>query len=764
VSANTSPVAADAGRSPSSESRLGSDRRHGSSGPSAWSWLLIAVVVAYLLLPGHPRGLLRGVPLDTLDLGALLVLGIGLFGFGRPLGWRWLRLIALVALALLAIKLLLWWSAPSYGLAASYFARSRPTGPIERSTEARSVPYTRVEASPGRGGPALHFFNDVERFNFYESPDPDRQRLPFAVRWDGYLQVPRDGTYPLALTARGVASLSLDGSPVLTVGARDAEARDAATVSLTAGPHPLRLELLREGAADPSMSVDLDTGAGPRPLAPPLLTVEPTSADVLSRDRVLSTLAVILDVLVLACITLAILLAAFGCVRATLTPAISWGGMKQPAPPLHRNGEGVGGWGLSRERPLLALWLLVVLAYALITTASLAGRAVILEGGQDWLTYESYARDILLNGPLMTLGKPLGEGRPFFFQPFYPYALAGMHWLAGEGVWGPIVLQLVGDGVAGVLLYFLAKRLFGVAAGIAALALFAILMLSQLDWVARKLLSENLYFVLLPAAVLLIVRAIDERRWRDVVWAGLLLGLASITRAPTLLYVPWVAIIVAHGWWRVERSISRALLAFVLLGALTASIAALVPIRNFIVSGRPALVATNGGATLLLAHQPTDKVRLGGVDRDPVYNALKLDRQTREVVEFARQDPLGYLWTLVPLGLYSIGVSGAVEGFPPLAPDILAISGLYLVGLLTLPGTRTLRAVPVRLFVGLHLAIMVTFLPYVYGYRQVLPMQLLMLVFGGALIGDVAGRLVGRGARQARVDATVQPVVEQSRA
>src|SRR5206468_9686945 len=65
---------------------------------------------------------------------------------------------------------------------------------------------------------------------------------------------------------------------------------------------------------------------------------------------------------------------------------------------------------------------------------------------------------------------------------------------------------------------------------------------------------------------------------------------------------------------------------------------------------------------------------LGGVDRDPIYNALKLDRQTREVVEFARQDPVGYLWTLVPLGLYSIGVSGAVDGFPPLAPDVLAVS------------------------------------------------------------------------------------------
>ena len=46
----------------------------------------------------------------------------------------------------------------------------------------------------------------------------------------------------------------------------------------------------------------------------------------------------------------------------------------------------------------------------------------------------------------------------------------------------------------------------------------------------------------------------------------------------------------------------------------------------------------------------------------------------------------------------------------------------------------------------IHLAIMMTFLPYVYGYRQVLPMQLLMLVFDGALLAKVAGRLGERPA------------------
>ena len=85
----------------------------------------------------------------------------------------------------------------------------------------------------------------------------------------------------------------------------------------------------------------------------------------------------------------------------------------------------------------------------------------LLGGGQDWLTHESFARDILIGGPLMTLGKPLGEGRTFYAQPFYPYALAAMHALTGEDQFGVLALQVFGSGVAGVLLYYLARRLFG---------------------------------------------------------------------------------------------------------------------------------------------------------------------------------------------------------------------------------------------------------------------------------------------------------------
>ncbi len=695
--------------------------------------------LAYLLAPGHLLAILGGLPLGRESLALAGLLLIGWFGLGVPAPTRRTQMLALVVVAATVVKILLAWHAPTYGLAASYYGRARLAGTPERSTEYRSsveASATRVEPGPGPGL-NLHFFNDIERFNYYDGNGPDRSTLPFAVRWEGWLHVPADGEYPFSLAATGEAVVFLNDRALLTVAGRGGQRLDRVAVPLVAGAHPLRVTLVQPGGTETELRLDADLGSGMGPLRAPYLTTHPTDGAWLARDALVASAARALDI--------GVALLVLGLVGA------------RAAGRLRGLAAAPGGRLARAERPLVALLLLASLGHALATTTDLYRQTVILEGGQDWLTYESYARDILLNGPLMTLGEPLGKGKPFFFQPFYPYYLALMHALTGEDLWGPVVLQLVGLGVAGVVPYFLTKRLFGAPAAVAALGLYLVLRSTQLDWVARKLLSENLYFVVLPAAILLLLRYVDERRARDLVGAGLLFGVASITRGPTLLYVPLAAGIVVLALRRSGAAWRQALAAFAVLGVLTATVAALVPLRNYVVSGRPALVATNGGATLLLAHTPTEKVRLSRGDRDPIYNWLNLDRPTREVAEFIRQDPAGYLATLVPLGLYSIGVSGAIEGTSEIAPDIMALTVLYVVALALLPGARTLRAAPLHAFVALHLAIMMTFLPYVYGYRQVLPMQLLMLPFCGALLADLASRVATWALRRA----PMEPLVEQ---
>ena len=47
-------------------------------------WLLVFLAAGYILSPGHPHSLLRGVPLDWLGLAALATLGCLVFAFGLP--------------------------------------------------------------------------------------------------------------------------------------------------------------------------------------------------------------------------------------------------------------------------------------------------------------------------------------------------------------------------------------------------------------------------------------------------------------------------------------------------------------------------------------------------------------------------------------------------------------------------------------------------------------------------------------------------------
>jgi hypothetical protein len=113
----------------------------------------------------------------------------------------------------------------------------------------------------------------------------------------------------------------------------------------------------------------------------------------------------------------------------------------------------------SVERAVLAGIPVLFLVYGVLLEAPAAGRATILSGLDDWLVYESSARDILLNGPLMSGGQ--GHAAPFYGQPLYPYVLALAHRLTGESVFGPVVLQFaaLGGVLSGTAL--LARRAFG---------------------------------------------------------------------------------------------------------------------------------------------------------------------------------------------------------------------------------------------------------------------------------------------------------------
>ncbi|HZO28257.1 MAG TPA: PA14 domain-containing protein, partial [Chloroflexota bacterium] len=559
---------------------------------------------------------------------------------------------------------------------------------------------------------------------------------PFSARWEGTLYVPSDGAYQFWLTASGPGALRIDGQQVASV---DADGREtvSATLELTRGSHPIRVQYARRPPRSPDMKVEWNVHGRRTALAIPYLFLNEVTPAAWERDRTVLAASQVTDGIFLVLAGAGLLVLAVVTVgRVVKDHAATWALV---------------------ERVVLGAFVAAVFLSASVTRLDRVDKLELLGGGQDWLTHESFARDILIGGPLMTLGKPLGEGRTFYAQPFYPYALAAMHALTGEDQFGVLAIQVLGSGLVGVLLFYLAKRLFGTAAAWATFGLFLPLWSWHLEWVSYRLISEAVYFVILPALLLVLVRCLDERRPLDFVLAGLLLGLAVVTRGPTLLYVPFVGAIL---WWGLRRAneqratVVRQLAVLLLAAGL---IVGLVPLRNAIVAGQPALLASSGGVNLQKLHRPSNGVRLNQA-QDRWFAEYIQDAPTRETVEFVLQDPVGYVYACLLLAAYTLGYGAAVEeSGVTVWPELIALNLLYLGAIFFLAGARTLRAGLLHAFVLIHFATMVIFVPYDYDNRLVLPMYLPIVVFGGYAVAELLTRAVER----VRADAPARPVLAE---
>jgi Dolichyl-phosphate-mannose-protein mannosyltransferase len=595
---------------------------------------------------------------------------------------------------------LLWLSgqvAPPVGLKASYWAGAQPNGLPERSTD---FPWltdaTRIEPGLELKGEqfGVHFFNDASRFNFGPEVQPGRDQLPFSVRWDGWLLAPSDGPRRFVLQANGTAQMALDGVPI---------AADA-TIDLSAGLHALQVGYARPEAQVPSLVVrwQREPGGALEAIGGEDVRWKPDSGS--------TNLGRMLNGLGSALIGAAI---------------IAWMALGASQLWRRRNPAAVARAGLG-------LLPLAFLGHGMLLEAPSIGRATILSGLDDWLIYESSARDILLNGPLMNGGQ--GHVAPFYGQPLYPYVLALAHRLTGESLFGPIVLQFAALGLVAVGTAVLARRAFSTLLDglVAAAALVVLLQLEPEHFkIARQLFNENLYMPLVMASLIALVTLASRRAptsWWRALLVGVLLGLTAISRSQFLLCVPFGLLILWLAWR--ERPRMAAGMVCVIAAGVVLTIAP-VTARNLIVSGQLVPISSSGGASLLEFHRPPPGlIDQSAIDHDPLFDALHLDASTRTVIAFIRADPRGYAATLLPLGAHSIGLPGRNDPgiYWPLLVTVLLYAASF-----GLRRTRRLHAWPIHVFVFTHVLVLTLFEADTYGYRLVMPMYAPMVAVAAQL-------------------------------
>lgn len=685
------------------------------AGAGAWTF--------YLLLPVPGWGLFPGRPLGPIGTTALVLVW-----------WAWLlhRDVPLkrAVTVLIAVKMLIGGALlADRGFLAVYYANDDWRGHPERSLDFLTLAGTRVDDrlrfDPRRHPFPLFFFNDIQRFN-YRADEPQRIHLPFSVVWSGHFLAPTAGIRRFYLQAPAhrspsstpvTASLTVDGRVVvtLTTGVMRADGE----VELARGAHPIEVRYRSPYEGPRRFSAGEVRDERDWPLDGRTVYVQAAGWRI-TADRLVRALSEFLDLALAAGLVFTIARILRRCVERLRSRAV----------PLRPRADA------------LSVVALAAIAYIAWRAAPLAGVPIILTGGDDWLTHESFARDIVLNGPLMTLGRSIGSAAPFSTQPLYPYFVALVHLVTGEDFWGVFVVQqLLFAGMIWAA-FQLTVAMFGRLEGWLALALG--LYFTSIVSIAQRpphmmefLLGESLFLPLLAFWALALVRVATSGRpaLAAMAGAGLLGGMAVVTRSPLLLALPPIWAVLAWSRWRRWRRAS--LLPLALFTCCLVAPIGMATLRNGIASGQWVIVSNAGPINFYLGNKPPPKIDVRRAETRPIYRHLGLDPLVAQVAEYAIQAPGAFARGLLDKALYVLGLrEWAAE---PRLFVLLWGSGLAGITLLVTAGAdaAAIRLLP-AIIAACHLLIMIIIGNFTYRYRLVYPMYLMLIPYSAGALARLA--------------------------
>jgi len=191
----------------------------------------------------------------------------------------------------------------------------------------------------------------------------------------------------------------------------------------------------------------------------------------------------------------------------------------------------------------------------------------------------------------------------YFRAPFYVWCLGGLYALFGYSLW---VSRLFGAavGVATVAVtYFLARRIYNHRTGLVAAMLYALLPTPL--YFEAEILLDPLFTLLFVGAICCLVVWLQTGSSRSAILAGLLIGLAALTRPTALMLLPVVAVLLVFRFSRNTRRWHQ----MALLAAVCAAVVGITFARNLVVAGDPVMVVSQGGINLYLGnHEHADGV------------------------------------------------------------------------------------------------------------------------------------------------------------
>jgi 4-amino-4-deoxy-L-arabinose transferase-like glycosyltransferase len=272
-----------------------------------------------------------------------------------------------------------------------------------------------------------------------------------------------------------------------------------------------------------------------------------------------------------------------------------------------------------------------------------------------------------------------------FRPPLYPAFLAIIYFFTGitpERFFIARLVQAILNALLVPMTYLIARRVFPNHIRAAKWSAWAVAVYPMMVIYPLSLATENLFFVLVMAFVLSLLKAAEEKRLRWFILSGVLLGLSALTRSVILP----LSIIAALWAWLALKNFKGA--AALLLTALLVCLPWVA--RNSALHGRLVGIETSLGYNLYVGYHPksTGTFQYGiSLDLIPMLDdGLRDQIGTARAMEFIRDNPARVLPLAVTRAGHFFGLerraltyfySNGFFGYIP-APALLAASLLLL--------------------------------------------------------------------------------------
>jgi len=530
----------------------------------------------------------------------------------------------------------------------------------------------------------LHFLNDIPIFGYPPySNTPRELEFPLRARWRAQV------------TCAAPTALRLDSQSGVLAVVVDGLRREAlaGAVELTAGVHQVDVAYDKPAATWPEVAIRLETipgAAAPRVRAFGYRDGEWAAATILTTAGVWIGLAVM----------------AFVTIRS------------------YRTGLAVPTHEVVPRVAMLAV-ALVMLGWTAAQVVDSLGRTAFLHSGGDPLLYASDARDVLHGGPLMTRGKALGEGEAFYFYPFYPYVLAGVHALVGEDVSAIFLLNGLALAILPLFFWHLGwQRLRAPAAVVAAAALLGFLWRYCRPIAAyyEPSFTDILFLAVTFTALVALLRAVREPTPGRLFVAGVAMAIGTATRPSFLLLIGLFPVALWLATRAAPASVRLGRIAWLLAGVFVG--VAPFTLRNLVVSGQFVVVVNSWIQIPYFLVPPEVTNRPGGIPT--LREALAM------AGEIIARDPLGALWVEVRKILFTLGYTEV--GPPGMRPgnSLVVLPPLFLLALWLNRIPFPVAFVLVTFAVS-HIAAMVLAAPWTFHLKSILPLHAAFL-FGAAYL------------------------------